>query len=582
MIFDPRNTVMEKIFRAPDAHFIEDTKNIDDIYNEARLESLVSLGFNGIWVRLVFRRLLKNPNYPEFGDQAEDLDKINNVIAMAAKQKIKVYAYIQEPLGLPEKDEFWKKHPNMGGATYKHQDPFTYKPERMKAMCVSSPEVRKYLKESSAQLLTALPGLGGIITITASEFISHCYSKYYIKTQSHHGDSKSAPLRCVRCAKRKPAEIVVEILNNLREGMDVVDTRTPLLAWNWSWHMYEDDPQSELIGKLLPGIVLLIDFERGGEKTNGSNKNTIVEEYSLSYAGPSERFLKSYKLCGEKGKKIYAKLQIGTTHEIATVANLPLIGNLYEKAKAMKDLKIDGFLGCWNFGLEPSLNLRAFNYFLSNECSPDKTTAMRDLALLEFPQTEPSLIISAWDFFEKAFDLYPFSVSFLYFSPINYSLILPFTQDPLSGNKMGRSWVMDDRGDDLAQSCNPFSATEIIERLTQMCLIWERGLSIFETALKANSSKSLFEEVHTIWAIYLSLRSCCNFHKLYLLKKESPHVKASEFRELIKDELKVVTEAIPVYSADSRQGFHQECSEYMITVKALTDKKRTLEGMVNA
>ena len=38
----------------------------------------------------------------------------------------------------------------------------------------------------------------------------------------------------------------------------------------------------------------------------------------------------------ERGLRVMAKLQLGTTHELATVPSLPLIGNLYDKARALR------------------------------------------------------------------------------------------------------------------------------------------------------------------------------------------------------------------------------------------------------
>lgn len=348
---------------------MRDAELAAQVYTDDALRQLADLGFNGVWIRMVYRRLLKNPKYPSFGDQSEQsMAGLRRVIERGAKHGIKVFAYLQEPLGLPTSDPFWTEHPELAGATYNHQNPFTYAYTPMTAFCTSADAGKEFLVKSSEKLLRELPGLGGIITITASEFIAHCYSKYDYERGKHHGDKEAAPLRCPRCRERHPSDVVAEVLNLMRAGMDRASKGTPLIAWNWSWQSLEPDPQPRLLSGLARGIEILIDFERGGYRINPDGHVTFIDEYALSYAGPSERFLRLKQSCDEKGMPVHAKLQVGTTHEVATVSNLPLIGNLFDKTKSFKRLKLAGFMGCWSFGLSPSLNLRAFKYFLSNDC----------------------------------------------------------------------------------------------------------------------------------------------------------------------------------------------------------------------
>jgi hypothetical protein len=571
---------MLRIFRAPRAHFVRDAELADEAHPDDALHQIAGLGFNGIWIRMVARRLLKNPAYPAFGDQAEQcLPGLRRVIERAARRGLKVYAYLQEPLGMPSHDPFWKEHPALAGATYQHQDPFTYASTPMTAFCTSTEAGREFLVESSEGLLRQLPGLGGILTITASEFIAHCYSKYHFKAGSlgsHHGDRHPEPLRCSRCRERHPSDVVAEILNLMRTGMNRANRETPLLAWNWGWTAYEPDPQERILSQLQEGIEVLADFERGGTRVEPDGRRIAIDEYALSYAGPSERFLKMKAACDARGFRTHAKLQIGTTHEIATVSNLPLIGHLFEKARAFRKLKLDGFLGCWNFGLSPSLNLRAFNFFLSDDCPERRKDALSELAKREFAGGEVAVVLEAWAKFDAAFEHYPFSVPFLYFSPINYALALPFEAGPLDGKPMGRSWVLDERGSDLAQSCRPFSAEEIVERLTRLLERWNEGLAAYDRALKG-----VHPELDAARAAAVSVRSARNFYRLYLLKRNWSEAWLPQYREIVREEIATLDEAIPVYERDPRQGFHQECAGRMVTVEALRKKRerlRTVQG----
>src|ERR1051325_1533050 len=207
-----------RIFRAPKAQFLRDAELADRVYDSDALKRLADLGFNGIWVRMVFRRLLKNPKYPSFGDQEQSLPGLRRVIERGECCGVKVYAYVQEPLGLPTNDPFWNEHEELGGATYNHQDPFSFAYSPMRAFCTSTRGGQEFLVESAEQLTRQLPGLGGVIAITASEFIAHCYSKYYPDRKRHHGDKGEESLRCARCRERHPSDVVAEVLNLIREG----------------------------------------------------------------------------------------------------------------------------------------------------------------------------------------------------------------------------------------------------------------------------------------------------------------------------------------------------------------------------
>lgn len=574
---------MLKIFRSPRADFERDADLADEVYTEDELRRLADSGFNAVWVRVIFRELLKHPTYASFGrDSDRLLANLNTVIERGTKVGIKLVAYCQEPFGLSVDDPFWAAHPEMAGADYPRANLGTGPaPFFMRAFCVSSPAVREYLSESSASLLRSLPGLGGVVTITASEFISHCFS-HYSRAGIHAGDSAPEPLRCPRCREREATDIVVDTLNSMRAGMDQVSPETPLIAWNWSWVLYEEDPQPSILSRLDTGIDLLADFERGDFRTDPLGKRIEINEYSLSFVGPSERFLKIREVARKRGMRVGAKLQFGTTHELATVSNLPLIGKVHDKAKRFAELDPMGFMGCWNFGNHLSLNTRAFNYFLSADCPDDRDQALQALAEREFPGACACSVIKAWELFGQAFDYYPFSIPFLYCSPINYTLALPMVPGPLHEKRIGRSWLLDPRhpDDDPKSSFGPFTPEEIAERLEHLSRVWGLGLEVYAKALAAARGPTAGQELGVAKAVYACVRSVANYYSLYLLKRDWSDDCLARFREIAAREIEVLDEAIPIYESDPRQGFHIEGHGYMITPEWMRSKREQLAAFL--
>ncbi len=62
---------MLKIFRSPRADFERDADLADEVYTEDELRRLADSGFNAVWVRVIFRELLKHPTYASFGRDSD-------------------------------------------------------------------------------------------------------------------------------------------------------------------------------------------------------------------------------------------------------------------------------------------------------------------------------------------------------------------------------------------------------------------------------------------------------------------------------------------------------------------------------
>ncbi len=572
---------MLKIFRSPRAHFEHDAERAGRVYTEDELRRIADAGFNAVWVRVIYRRLFRHSAFPEFGADFAWLENLRQVIQRGNRVGVKLVVYCQEPFGLSQDDPFWENHPEAAGATWDYPYGTESAPGPMRALCVSSAPVRDFLVDASGALLRELSGLGGIVTITASEFMSHCYSHHATNLPK---DAKPTPLDCPRCRERRSTDVVADVLNLMRQGMDAVDSTVPLIAWNWSWVMYEPDPQPNILNRLAPGIDVQADFERGDTKTDPTGRKIEINEYSLSFVGPSRRFLDVTAAARRHGHSVHAKLQIGTTHELATVSNLPLIDRLFRKAAGVRQLGLDGFMGCWNFGDELSLNTKAFNFFLSDECPPDEEQALTLLAEREFPGCTTAAVLQAWHGFGEAFDHYPFSIPFLYYSPINYALALPLRPGPLHDKPIGRSWLLDPRDDrDEPSRCfGPFTPEDIAQRLDRMCELWGRALRAYETGL-ANAGGPMEEtELAAARAVHCCLRSTANYFRLYLLRRTWTDDVMPAFLEIARAELEVLDDALPVYERDPRQGFHIEAHGYMVTPDLIRAKARELRRLLAA
>jgi hypothetical protein len=555
----------------------DETLSALQVYTENELKKIADAGFNAIWVHGLLRHLIRVEPFPELGECTDiQIDAMRSLIDRAAKYGIKVFIYMQPPRALPQSyKEFWDNHLDIWG------DENICCAVPIRRFCTSSPKVKQWLKNAGAALAQNLPGLAGVIMITASEFPQHCYSH----SRKSNPEIWANLLKCPRCREREPEDVVAELINLVRNGIRTVSSKMEIVAWNWSW-AWNKDSNSRIIEKLQTDVILMADFERGGYTDLDRRPDFHMDEYSLSYAGPSEKCKTAYETAQKCGLRFMAKLQLGTTHELASVVTLPMVSSLYDKAVFHRNQNVSGYMGCWNFGNAlPNSNVEAFNFFISAKCPDSRDAAMLKFAKQAFPDCKTELLLQAWNVFAQAMNYYPFTIAFLYHGPQNYTLAYKeiYQPAPLTGKPAGRSWKFDERGDDLSNSYKlhhtQFNLDEIIERVGKIAAVWQCGITIIEQAFaECNCKKSLDELGNSIicGAVW---RSTENTYRIFKLRKNWNVSKNEEFFRILDDELCILKDVLPWVKRDPRQGFHIEPQGYMFNAESVAAKIAALEKL---
>lgn len=584
------NSLKIRILRSPFSNFynrdIEDSlKTHPDWY----LEKIQDYGFNGIWLHCILRDIVKCKQFSEFGKkEKEQINTLNKLIEKAGKYNIKVYLYLCEPRGFKNTDVFWKHNQDVKG------QPFIQKNAgllngKFYALCSSTNKVKDYLYESSRNLFKKAQGLGGVFMITASEMHTHCYShfpKWKIEKNYYTQGWVQNKFLCKRCKEKDPSEIVAEIITLVHEGIRSVSKDADVIAWNWSWDIIEPSPQKKLIQLLPEEVILLCDWERGGyKKING--KRLLIDEYSLSYIGPSPKFKKQYKIAKAKNMKVMAKIQIGTTHEMVTVPYIPVPFLLVEKIEKMKKMKLDGYLGAWIFGGEISIMSKIAGLMSKKNIS--KTIAIKKVAVSEYGENS-SFIMDAWKYFSKAWKYYPFSIPFLYYGPMNYAVIYPFSIKkgkkhfipswlPLPRNSSGflskkpnlETWIK-----------KPFTISFTLKLLNKMLEIWTKGVKILEKIknkgyINEKSQKELCLAVHIKNSIQ-SVVNIISFERLLMEKNRNKN----KLVKILKEQTRICEQEILIKKTIGF-GYHPEAHQDYITEDdlkhAIKEIKKTLKRL---
>lgn len=592
---------MYKIWRSPYSDFADyesDLPNCDlrdetivaDIsYTDAILAGIAEAGFNAIWVHGVLNHLVKVEPFLELGTNSErHLVALTRLVARAKGHGISVFVYMQPPRAIPASlEEFWSRHSDVAGqeeiGMMKIKPSLTESPIVLRSLCVSTSKVRLWLENAMSEFVRRVPGLGGVIVITASEHPSHCYS-----LRRRKNPTRWAPLiDCPRCRERAPEELPVDIIQSLTRGARKVSENFEIIAWNWSW-AWEPRSSAKVIENLPASAILLVDFERGGVKDIPGRKNHLYDEYSLAYGGPSQRFLEAWNLAKNRGMRVMAKLQLGTTHELASVVSLPLLGNLFDKAEFIKRQHLIGFMGCWNFGNMLSANVNGFNWFLTEGCPSDKKVALEGFASRFFPGCVPELMRLAWQAFERAMEYFPFSIAFLYHGACSYTLGYHemYVPGPLRGKEAGPSWIEVERGDNLENSYlldhTEFTLVDLIERLGKVAAVWQEGITLMTESVAGLSSENVKLETGNAIVCGAVWRSVENTYKIYQMRSQWEDSMRERFDAIVADELQILQDVLPFVEQDARQGFHAEPQCYMFNAEKIALKIEALTELAGS
>ncbi|MCL5019674.1 MAG: hypothetical protein M1426_04255, partial [Patescibacteria group bacterium] len=533
-------------------------ESIGEFYPETYLQYISHFGVNGIWLQGILHELVHTRIFPEFGKDSKILiDRLNSLIARAKKFGMGVYLYFNEPRN--QSDEFYKKYPECKGALVESRGGH--------AMCTSAKVTQSYLVTAFKELFTLAPDLAGIFLITASENLTNCYSN--TRTPD-----------CPRCSKRKPHEVISEVINLIARGVKSVKPEAEVIAWDWSWHnLIEKDPQMETIKAINPSVSLMADFERGTLIERGGVK-TSVDEYCLSVAGPSPRAEARARQAKEKGTKCLAKLNLSTTWEMSAVPFLPIPGRIAEKFYNMRQHGFNGAMESWSVGGYPSINLEtAKEFYWSPDMTPKK--AVMRVASIRYGIDLAGEVSAVWDKLTKSFsDNYPMTNGFIYSSPILWGTARNLYFHPLP-KPYGQTRIWNPK-DDNQWGDAVFPPEIQIVLLEKMATAWSAGAqelkALFDKTGILNQSE-VQKDLGIIETVAIHFQSSANQTKFNLLRnklltaKEATQQKnlLDTIESIVKNEIELAGRHYAIARADSRIGF-ESATQYFYRCANILEK----------
>ncbi|MBQ8229269.1 MAG: hypothetical protein IJZ32_01075 [Clostridia bacterium] len=553
-----------------------------DYYPDGYLNRLMHDGINGIWIYSSFDELLHSSYITEFGEGSERrIKKLNATIEKCARYGIEVFLFVLEPISL-NNPTVEKRHP---GLLHKypqvHGNRYFDKITREEgvAFCTYSDFGKNYCIEAVEKLFTIAPKLGGLMSITQGERITSCSTVW----ENEEFEWKNV---CPRCSKYSKAEVLVQKVDVLREGMRRVKPSAEFISWTYEHRNWKDAGIVEYVEKAPADVALMQNFEDNG-RVEQLGKTRVAIDYWLSYTGPSHMFELTAETAKRCGKQTYAKMQVCCSHELASVPYIPVPGIIYDKLTRAKELGVTGIMESWYFGNYPCLMSKAAEILSFDKPFADKKEFLGYLAGLYFDGKSAEKVAQAWECFERAYTSYPVNVMFSYYGPLHDGIVWELALKP-KNFAMSRSWLLLDRtdGDRLGECLFAgHTAEEADELLTEMDECWQKGCEILSET-EAWQETPEHEQFSVAQAIGLLINSCRNIVRFYRLRNELGYGRGNarellvNLREIVEREIENSSKMIPLCEADNRLGFHSEAEGYKFFPEKLRARIASLQKLL--
>lgn len=529
-----------------------------DYYPEEYLNRLAHEGVNALWFTVHFFQTVPSRIIPQYGQNAGPrLDKLRRTVRKCARYGIKIYPFCIEPAAFnwpyPEIARAAAAHPDLKG----HQGAF----------CTSTEKGRAYLEEATRTLFTEVPDLGGLLVIPVGERLTHCYS-----SSIPHGSHRGAANTCPRCSPRQPWEVLADTLTAMERGVHAASPSAELVAWPYGQFIcWGVEKTIEAAAHIPAGVILQHNFETGGHNKQ-LGKQRPAWDYWLSYVGPSDLFQKCAAAAVPHGTRVSAKLQVGCSHEVATTQVVPVPGMLYRKYRQMRRLQVSSAMHSWYFGTYPSLMTRAAGELSFSPFPASEPDFLLSLAKRDWGR-HASKVVEAWQHFQKGYASYPTAHIFGYYGPMHDGPVWPLHLVP-QRLPLAPTWQIGypPSGDYIAECItNGFTLAETLTLCERMATSWNQGVRILKQLRRHfQSNPERLADIRLATALGLQFQSGYNILHFYHLREQlADSRKPDERQALLRDmkrivraELKISAELLPLAEADSRLGFHSEAEGY--------------------
>lgn len=523
-----------------------------DYYPDAYLNRLAHEGVNGLWLSIAWKDITKTSFREPDKNMERRLSKLRKTVEKCARYGIKIWLYSNEPEGFYAPDDpMLKAHPDLAGAGG---------PSR-RYICPNSEEAQRFIYESTHWIFSQVPGLGGSINISLGEHGSSCLDAAGVN------DDRRPP--CPRCSNVPKWRTLYNSQNAMARGIKDANPDAEYICWLYlpSWKPLA--PWVYELGSHIPkDVTLQINFESGAVKYQ-LDRPRVGGDYWLSFIGPSERFARFAGNVSANETAMSAKLQVGCSHESATIPFLPVPPILYGKYREMPKMNVTSVMQCWYFGNYPGIMNKAAGRLAFEDFSGTEDDFLNALARSEWGDDAGS-VVQAWKHFSEGFQYFPLSTRFQWWGPMHAAPVWPLHLKPAL-KQLQPTWLVGGpSGDAIGEALDNHTLAEAVILARKMSEEWNKGVALMKTLeprYRENRERML--DIGLVEAIGLQFASGYNMMRFYLMRRQLFDLVPSEAQKyltamemIVREEIKNSQRLDALCAADSRLGFHSEAERH--------------------
>lgn len=551
---------------------------LDDIdyYPGDYLGKLAREGINGLWITVEFRDLAETSFTKRDPLAQKRLEKLRKTVERCGKYGIKIWLFSIEPASLPKDDPLLAAHPEWKGARGWRND---------YAFCTSGESALRYLRESLADIFAQVPNLGGLINISHGERITNCLSALPAVSD--------AQVACPRCSKLPKWKIHADAARAMSEGMRESNPEAELISW-----LYQPQPEAErapwvfdLARHVPEGVIIQYNFESGAFKKQLGRWRS-GGDYWLSFCGPAQPFARIADAARASGAELSAKIQVGCSHEVATVPFVPAPGLLYDKYAQMKKAGCSSVMQCWYFGNYPGIMNEAAGELAFEDFNGAKEDFLVRLARPKWG-ANAGKAAKIWNACAEGYSHYPLSNDMQYYGPVHAGIVWPLHFD-IGMRPLNPTWKPDGapNGETIGEALENHSLEEALELARTVCAEMESAEPEMEEIEKSlapdDAGRRL--DIGLMKALKIQFESARNILEFYLLRREAyfasretgDRQKAGKLlarmAEIAREEAALSAKMAKLCAGDSRLGFHSEAESHLYSEKRLLWRIESLKA----
>lgn len=516
--------------------FSADSKNY---LSDKLLRAYRDVGVNGLWFHALLTDLSPFP-FKDLGKRYVPRRKnLQELVDRCARFGIRVYLYFNEPRCMRTED--FEGLEEIRGRT---EGAFS-------ALCMGTERVRKYLYDAVFGLFSEVKGIGGVMTITMSENLTHCHS---LKGGA-----------CPRCKGKTGYELSAQVNNIIAKALRDSQSNGELIANLWGWSDFmgwtEEDALKgiDLLDKDI-SVLCVSEYDLPIEK--GGIKSKVID-YSLSNPGPSGISRRLLEHARGKGHKTYAKIQVNNSWECSAVPYFPVFDLVWQHLENLHGIGIENYWLSWTLGGWPSVTLdmvRAFGEGKTPGEWYEKTFG-----------ENAGEVHAAVQFLCRGFQNYPFSLSALYFSPKTLGCANLWSLEP----EEKQSDMVCFSYDDYEKWIHPYPYEVYVSQMKKLLSEMEKGLTVLEKIREKDP------EIFKIWlyacAGYLHFSADHDQTRFSFLKRKQPYDK-EQIGEILSHAAEGTKKLISLQRLDCKIGY-EASNHYFYTTRSLKEKLLNLHEL---